>query len=63
MAMGLEHLIGKGVILFFNDGQRVSRKQGTLVEVREGVLFFKENGKEQLQGVPLQQLIRLEEVR
>lgn len=63
MALDLADIIGKNIVLFFNDGTRISRKEGRLIEVKEGVLFFKENGNPQLQGIPLQHLIRFEEVR
>jgi len=45
-------------ILFFDDGSNISRKEGHVVDIKEGLVFFSEYGKIQL--IPVSRIIRIE---
>lgn len=59
MALALEGLIGRDIVLFFDDGRdKASRKIGTLKAADESFLVIVCDGIEQ--AIPVNRVIRLE---
>jgi hypothetical protein len=45
-------------IIFFDDGEGIKRKAGSITKIEDGLIFFSEYGK--LQLIPVYRVIRIE---
>ena len=59
MADGLDGIIGHQIVLYFNDGTNIQRREGLFLEIKDAILVLKTSVK--IEGIPVHQLVRFEE--
>lgn len=57
---GRKDLIGKKVVVFYDDGTSVSRKDGTLVKQTEDFIYLQSSVNSSIILIPLDRLVRIE---
>lgn len=58
--MALEKYKNKKVLLFFDDGKSISRKEGIVEDISDSTISFIEEGKPSSQLIPLNRVVRIE---
>ena len=56
----MDDLIGKHIVIFYRDGERVIRKEVTVSCIENGLLLFKKDGSHITEGLPLSSIVRFE---
>jgi len=60
--MALDEYVGKKIVLFYDDGRDVKRKEGIVKIITDSLLFLAENPNENSNeiAIPIDRIIRIE---